>query len=170
MPLQKQAMCPIRRRGALSVNMRSGNDLGPISSMLGELWRCRKCPLPATAHMDTYRRFPLLRHGGGSRRLSTRALQACSETGREKNQHRRLSVANLTLLYQLQRVRESQRFERHEFVSLTTALTSGESGGDESMNPLVDKARRRVERVQRLDQSSGTAGLFHELPPGAIQG
>src|SRR3954471_12700201 len=49
---------------------------------------------------------PLLRHRGGSHGLSTRALQTCSEAGREENQHHRLSVANLALPYQLQRVRE----------------------------------------------------------------
>src|SRR4051812_13549053 len=111
---------------------------------------------------------PPFRHRRTCHRLSSVPLQTSSESRREENEHGRLPIANLAALYQLQRVRESQRFERHEFVSFAAALAPGEPGCHESMNPLVDEAGCCVDRVRRLDVRGGTAGLFHESPPSTI--
>src|SRR2546430_1920543 len=79
---------------------------------------------------------------------------------REQDEHGRLRVPDLSLLNQLQRVRESHRFKRHEFVSLTLALSPREPGGDKPVDSFVGETGSRVKREQRLDRVRRATGLL----------
>ena len=74
-------------------------------------------------------------------------LSTSAVARREQDERGRLRVADFSRLNQLQRVRESHRFKRHEFVSLTLALSPCEPSGDEPVNPFVGETRSRVKRV-----------------------
>src|SRR5256885_17251814 len=114
--------------------------------MRAEPCRWDQCPRTATARMDTSHTLTPFdtRARRGVNGKATWCLSTTAIARREQDEHGRLRVPDLSLLNQLQRVRESHRFKRHEFVSLTLALSPREPGGDKPVDPFVGETGSRV--------------------------
>src|SRR5690348_6202299 len=156
--LQKHATCLIRRIGSPSVNARNNNELALFRYDTYELCRSSRCLLPVTPEKDRSCTSMSFRHGSRGLGLSA-SIARCSAPGPEtrgkQDEDRRLRVADLSPLNQLQRVRQRHRFERHEFVSFTLALAPAQPRGNESVNALVDESGRRIKGIERLDTLGG---------------